>query len=199
MEVVEVAFKLDKDFNYYDELLIKNGFSCTYKVVTHDIYFTKTNLDGMSEKDMKNACIRLRSCNNSDFIIQNNYDKWILRKRVKVKDIDKFINKMIKRGYKMVFDTNKNDYHYRLSEYENAIQIQDIDNIGLVLYYDNSEYYGKSLDEQRKLLIDELNKYGFNFNYDDLGFDKLRSLYYKKDMFSINQDTTYDEQYKESL
>ncbi len=40
------------------------------------------------------------------------------------------------------------------------------------------------LDTQRNKLIDELNLYGFNIKYDDLGLDKLRTLYYKKDMFS---------------
>lgn len=67
------------------------------------------------------------------------------------------------------------------------IQLQDIEKVGLLLYYDNSDYYELSLDEQRKALIDELNSYGFNFNYDILGLDKLRTLYYKKEMYNKNQ------------
>lgn len=58
----------------------------------------------------------------------------------------------------------------------------------LVLEYDNPDYYHYPLEEQRKMLIDELNSYGFNFKYDDLGLDKLRTLYYKKEMFSKNQN-----------
>ena len=41
------------------------------------------------------------------------------------------------------------------------------------------------------MVIDELNSYGFSFNYDILGFDKLRTLYYKEDKYSNNQNTTY--------
>ena len=40
----------------------------------------------------------------------------------------------------------------------------------------------------RKKLIDELNSYGFDFNYSDLGLDKLRTLYYGKEMYSENQN-----------
>lgn len=45
-----------------------------------------------------------------------------------------------------------------------------------------------SLIEQRNKLIDELNNYGFDFTYDILGIDKLRTLYYKKEMYSNNQN-----------
>lgn len=58
------------------------------------------------------------------------------------------------------------------------VQLQEIDNIGLLVYFDNKEYYDYDLDKQRKMLIDELNSYGFNFNYETLGLDKLRTLYY---------------------
>lgn len=68
------------------------------------------------------------------------------------------------------------------------IQIQDIKDIGLVVYFDNSNYYDYDLDIQRNKLIDELNSYGFNFNCDELGIDKLRSLYYKKECKSKNQN-----------
>ena len=38
-----------------------------------------------------------------------------------------------------------------------------------------------------KMLIDDLNSYGFHIHYDSLGLDKLRTLYYGKEMFSKNQ------------
>ena len=71
---------------------------------------------------------------------------------------------------------------------KSRIQLQDIENIGLLLYYDNPDYYELSFDEQRNALIDELNNYGFDFNYESLGLDKLRTLYYKKEMYSKNQN-----------
>lgn len=64
--------------------------------------------------------------------------------------------------------------------------------IGLLLYYNNEKYYGISEKVQRRMLIDELNFYGFLFDYDTLEFDKLRTLYYKEDKYSNNQNTIYD-------
>ncbi len=72
------------------------------------------------------------------------------------------------------------DYQYSIRNIKSRIQLQYIEDIGLLLYYDNPDYYELSLDEQRKALIDELNSYGFEFDYETLGLDKLRILYYKK-------------------
>ena len=41
-------------------------------VFTHDIYYTKKDLTNLSENEMKNACIILRTCNNEKYKIQNN-------------------------------------------------------------------------------------------------------------------------------
>ena len=68
------------------------------------------------------------------------------------------------------------------------IQLQQIEDIGLLVYYDNKDYYQFDLEIQRKRLIDELNLYGFNIDYDVLGLDKLRTLYYGKEMYSKNQN-----------
>ena len=69
------------------------------------------------------------------------------------------------------------------------IQLQEIKNIGLLVYYDNSIYHELPLEEQRKKLIDELISYGFDeINYNTLGLEKLRTLYYKKESYSKNQN-----------
>ena len=68
------------------------------------------------------------------------------------------------------------------------IQLQQIKKVGLVVYYDNPDYYKFSLDKQRELLFKELNSYGFSFKNSDLGIDKLRTLHYKKELFSKNQN-----------
>jgi len=57
-----------------------------------------------------------------------------------------------------------------------------------MLYYDNEKYYELESYEQRKKLIDDLNSYGFSFTYNELGLDKLRTLFYGKEMFSLNQN-----------
>ena len=71
---------------------------------------------------------------------------------------------------------------------KSKVQLQDIKNVGLLVYYDNPNYYGYSLEEQRKMLFKELNSYGFSFKETDLGLDKLRTLYYGKEMYSKNQN-----------
>ena len=188
MLIVEVGLKLNNSFDYYDNILNNNGLINDYNVTTHDIYYTNKDLNGMSENEMKNACIRLRSCNNEDFKLQNNLLPEIDIKIVKQKSLNEFEEKLHKFGYNKVFDTIKKDHHYFKEGMNSKIQLQEIDSIGLIVYFDNSNYYDLDLDTQRNKLIDELNLYGFDFKYDDLGLDKLRTLYYGKEMYSKNQN-----------
>ena len=188
MLIVEVGLKLNNSFDYYDSILKNNGLINDYNVTTHDIYYTNKDLNGMSENEMKNACIRLRSCNNEDFKVQNNLLPEIDIKIVKPKSLNKFEERLHKFGYNKVFDTIKKDHHYFKEGMNSKIQLQEIDSIGLLVYFDNSNYYDLDLDTQRNKLIDELNLYGFDFKYDDLGLDKLRTLYYGKEMYSKNQN-----------
>ncbi len=186
MLVVELGLKLDKELIYYDELLkehrLKNVFNCN----THDLYYTNTSLDGLTENQMKENCIRLRNVNNDEsYKIQNSpFDE----KNILKDKLNEYETFLLSNGYKKVFDTKKKDHHYFKEGMNSRVQLQEIDDIGLILYYDNSNYYELPLEEQRKKLIDELNSYGFNFSYDCLGLDKLRTLYYKKEMYSNNQN-----------
>ena len=188
MSVVEVGFKLNNSFDYYDSLLKRNGLINDYNVITHDIYYTNQDLNGMSENEMKCACIRLRSCNDSDFKVQNNLIHELDISNVDSNSLAEFEKTIEKIGFKKVFDTIKKDHHYFKEGMNSKVQIQEIDDIGLLVYFDNSNYYDLDLDTQRNKLIDELNSYGFNFKYDDLGLDKLRTLYYGKEMYSKNQN-----------
>ncbi len=176
MVVVEVGFKLDKSLIYYHDMLVKNGLKLDYSCITHDIYYTNKNLDNLTENQMKNSCIRLRYCDG-------------INKEIKDKsELDEKEKELINNDYKKVFDTIKFDFQYCNEKMKSKIQLQDIKDIGLLVYYDNPDYYGLSVKEQRNKLIEELNCYGFQFQYDDLGLDKLRTLYYGKEMFSENQN-----------
>lgn len=224
--IVEVGFKLDYDLAYYDDVLRKKGLENVFKVVTKDLYYTNKSLDGLTENEMKSACVRIRHCNDDKTCrIQNNVFADISKidtaerrseeisfgKRnactqlptdnIPRKVIDELVKKEIPKeeleyyeiclkelGYKKIFDTRKTDYHYRTDEMNSTIQLQQIDDIGLMVYFDNSEYYNLPLNEQRIKLIGELNSYGFDFKYEDLGLDKLRTLYYGKEMYSLNQN-----------
>ena len=189
MNVVEVGFKLDKTFEYYDKLLKSNGLINDFNITTHDIYYTNKDLDNLSENEMKDACIRLRSSNNGKFRIQNNLISELNLNEIELDDLKEFEVKLSNYGYKKVFDTIKKDHHYFKDGMNSKIQLQEIDNIGLLVYFDNSNYYEYDLDTQRNKLIDELNSYGFNFRYDELGIDKLRTLYYGKECTSKNQNS----------
>lgn len=166
--VVEVGMKLDKSFNYYNRVLKQNGLKQVFKCTTHDIYFTKLkSFEGLTENQIKNSCIRIRNPQKSD--------------NIKIKEL-------INNGYCKIFDTIKKDYHYQNDNMKSRVQLQIIKKIGLVVYYDNPDYYNLSAEEQRIKLLKELNTYGFSFNENDLGVDKLRTLYYGKELFSKNQN-----------
>ncbi len=66
----------------------------------------------MSENEMKNACIRLRNCNNEDFKLQNNLLPEIDIKIVEQESLNEFEERLNKFGYKKVFDTLKKGHHY---------------------------------------------------------------------------------------
>ncbi len=166
--VVEVGMKLDKSLRYYKSILKRNGLKEVFKCKTHDIYFSKEkSFDGFTENQIKNSCIRIRNPKKED----------------KIKE-----KQLLDEGYKKVFDTIKKDYHYKNNEMKSIVQLQVIEKIGLVVYYDNPDYYEFPLDKQRELLFEELNTYGFAFKVEDLGIDKLRTLHYGKEMFSKNQN-----------
>ena len=184
--VVELGIKLDKNIEYYDSMLKSNGLKCVFNVVTHDVYYSNKLLNDLTEHEMKKACIRLRSCNGGEFNVDNRLLSNIEIK--KVKNLTVFENLISKYGYKKVFDTTKEDYHYYKEGMNSRIQLQQIKDIGLLVYYDNSNYYDLDLDTQRKMLIDDLKFYGFEIDYSTFGLDKLRTLYYGKEMYSKNQN-----------
>lgn len=178
--VVEVGMPLDKSLIFYHDMLINHGLDLQFACVTHDVYYTKEKLDGLTENQMKNACVRLR---HLEGVIGVN-------KRPK-DDVDKIRQQekeLISQGYKKIFDTIKFDFQYHKDGMTGYVQLQDIKDVGLLVYYDNGHYYEMPLDEQRKALFDELNSYGFDFKESDLGLDKLRTVYYGKKMFSKNQN-----------
>ena len=189
MLILEVGFKLDNDLKYYDKILKDKGLENDFNCETHDIYYTNWNLDGLTENEMKQRCIRLRNVNFKEgYKVENNLIKELNDEVIKDSDINEFENKLLKYGYKKIFDTKKKDHHYYKNGMNSKIQLQEIDDIGLLVYYDNSNYYNLPFEEQRKKLIDELNSYGFNFSYTDLGLDKLRTLYYQEEKYSKNQN-----------
>lgn len=185
--IVEVGLKLNKPVEYYHEMLMARGAENTFNCVTHDLYWTNQNLSMLTEAGVKEACVRYRRHGkiggtglNPDGKMQNYrifnpdfYDTFICMEHCLPAYEDLFANA----GWKKVFDTKKKDYQYKIGDMKSRIQLQEIEGYGLYLYYDNPDLYGLPSDAQRMALIDELNSYGFGFNYETPGFDKLRSMY----------------------
>ena len=204
--IVEVGMLLDKDIEYYNKIIEKAGGQNVYNCETHDLYFTNKShddLEKMTENQIKKACVRFRlssgfggTCFNGDFAIKNgNFDNFQIFDSTKedrfscdMKTFKKIQEKMEKQGWFLIFDTFKVDYQYVIADMKSRIQLQEIDNIGLVLYYDNPDYYEMSVENQREMLLKELNDYGFSFDKNELGIDKLRTLLTGTSKFSLNQN-----------
>lgn len=191
MLVVELGLYLDRPYLYYENILKQNGLKCVFECVTHDLYYTNnnfSNIDNMTEKELKDVCIRVRKVNDGDYEIQNKILKEYKRKKIKSSKINKLEKEFKQYGYRKVFDTIKYDHQWYKEGMTTRVQLQETKDIGLLVFLDNKAYYEFDLENQRRKLIDELNSYGFNFNYDTLGLDKLRTLYYRKECFSNNQN-----------
>ena len=191
MLVVELGLYLDRPYIYYEDILKQNGLKCVFECVTHDLYYTNndfSNIDNMTEKELKDVCIRVRKVNDGDYEIQNKILKEYKRKKIKSSKINKLEKEFKQYGYRKVFDTIKYDHQWYKEGMTTRVQLQETKDIGLLVFLDNKAYYEFDLENQRRKLIDELNSYGFNFNYDTLGLDKLRTLYFRKECFSNNQN-----------
>lgn len=198
--IVEIALRLNKSLEYYLEKLEEvngvNVFTCE----THDIYYTNEDLNGMSEEEMKKSCVRFRYVEGISGIrydVNEKQKSWIENYHVydekhenrffcEVENFRVYEEELLKNGFKKVFDTKKIDYQFRIKDMKSMIQLQLIDDVGLVLYYDNPDYYGLDKNIQRDKLIEEIETYGID-SFENKDIDKLRSLYYKKIIY--NEDT----------
>ncbi len=205
MLVLEVGLLLDKPLEYYQEILRLAGATNEFNCETHDFYWTNKSteeLESLTENQIKNSCVRFRMCKgfageklekkkwtDGEFSNFKLFDKTSEgRIKIKISKLKKYNRQFVKNGWQLVFDTLKTDYQYSIGDMKSRIQLQEIQDLGLVLYYDNPDYYHLSEDEQRIALIRELNGYGFDFAEDMLGIDKLRTFVHQKQMFSKNQN-----------
>jgi hypothetical protein len=194
--IVEVGIKLNQPLCFYQEILQRAGAINTFNCETRDIYWTNSSFNGMTENEIKLSCIRYRMCKkqgckhwdcefqNYNIFDQSHNAQFACPYR-KLRHYEKLFQQ---NGFIQVFDTRKIDYQYSIGKMKSRIQLQVIDDIGLVLYYDNPDYYHLTMEEQRLAIIKELNSYGFDFAYNVKGLDKLRTLFNGYDCFSWNQN-----------
>ena len=71
-------------------------------MLTHDIYCTNQSLEGLSVNEMKKACIRLRSCDNGDYKVQNNLIRDLNIQEISDFELANFESRLLELGYKKI-------------------------------------------------------------------------------------------------
>ena len=100
MLIVEVGFKLDKTLEYYDKILKMHGLENDFNCETHDIYYTKDNLNELTENEMKQKCIRLRNVNFKEgYKVENKLLDSLNIDFVNENELLDFENKLKENGY----------------------------------------------------------------------------------------------------
>ena len=197
MIIVEIGIKLDKSIEYYDKMLRDNGATNLRNLETIDYYWTNKELCDMTENEMKNACIRFRMCKGikTKEMPSCRFQNYQIFRNDRENEFESSIYELpqieaefYKNGYERILETKKYDYQYRFPGMKSTIQLQNIENVGLLVYYDNPDYYDLPVGIQRQKLIEELNSYGFEISIEQLGLDKLRTLYLNREMYSENQN-----------
>lgn len=180
---VEVGYLCDNNINYYRDLLNKKQIYNYFNTSTKDIYFSKekiSDLKRQSEEEIKNKSIRIRfnksikKDSKYEFFRIQNYrnlldifeDKKYLTKDYKI--IEK---QLIENGFNKIIETNKVDYQYM----NGYLQLQDVENIGLIVYYYNPKYFFEPVSKQEEILTKELKEIGFVFKK-TRQIDRLKEL-----------------------
>ena len=190
--VAEVGMLCKNDLNYYVEMLKEKNIASELKFEVKDIYYSKIpeeELKNMKEQEIKKNCIRLRFTKRvgqelTRFNIQNSEKLLNIfkKKEFKIKEFEKVEKQIIENGFKKIIEGNKSDYQYL----NGCLQLQNVEGIGMMVFYYNPEYYYLDEDEQIYFLRKKLIELGFEFKNEE-GLDRLRTILNNKNCYSKNQ------------
>lgn len=174
IEEIEIPIKGSKED--IERTLLKNGFEIFYKVLTITSYYVLKNESIHNHKILKEKCKRLRYVEPLSKFENawQNYKDWITKynKRNCIKEE----NKLLSQGYVKIYTDEKIDFVYKkINEEKMYFQIQDIKDDCLIIAYDNEKYYNFTRDEQRKMLIADVKKYGIEI-IDDNDVDRFKLI-----------------------
>lgn len=182
MEKIEVSFKISGNQMTVVNKILTKGFTLLWKVKTIDKYYCKPN---SNITNLKEKCLRLRKVESlsndsityyfEDYSLLNVSEKNKLNdfKILKEDDYNYLDETLKKMNFKEFLTTNKIDYVLKKENY--IFQIQDIKDCGLIVSYDNEDYSNYNYQEQKSLLIADLEKFGFQIvDYEE--FDKFKEL-----------------------
>ena len=172
IEEIEIPIKGSKED--IERTLLKNGFEIFYKVLTITSYYVLKNESIHNHKILKEKCKRLRYVEPLSKFENawQNYKDWITKynKRNCIKEE----NKLLSQGYVKIYTDEKIDFVYKkINEEKMYFQIQDIKDDCLIIAYDNEKYYNFTRDEQRKMLIADVKKYGIEI-IDNNNIDRFK-------------------------
>ena len=159
IEEIELPIKGKKE--EIEEILLANSFQIFYKVLTITSYYLPINESMENHSTLKERCKRLRYVEPMTKFKNEwqDYEKWI--KKYSIQECKKEENEILKQGYKKIYTDEKTDWVYKKTDEEKMyFQIQDIKDDCLMIAYDNENYYDLDRKEQRKKLIEDVEKYG---------------------------------------
>ena len=159
IEEIELPIKGKKE--EIEEILLANSFQIFYKVLTITSYYLPINESMENHSTLKERCKRLRYVEPMTKFKNEwqDYEKWI--KKYSIQECKKEEDEILKQGYKKIYTDEKTDWVYKKTDEEKMyFQIQDIKDDCLMIAYDNENYYNLDRKEQRKKLIEDVEKYG---------------------------------------
>ena len=176
MNVEEIELPIKGTTDNIEKILLKNGFQVFYKVLTITSYYIPNTELTQDHKTLKEKCKRLRYVEPLSKFKNNwqNYKDWITKynKSYCVKEE----NELLSKGYVKIYTDEKTDYVYKkMDEEKMYFQIQDIKDDCLMIAYDNEKYYNLRSDEQRKMLIADVKKYGIEI-VDENNIDRFKLI-----------------------
>ena len=174
IEEIELPIKGRKEEN--EKRLISNGFQIFYKVLTITSYYLPINESIENHNTLKERCKRLRYVEPMTKFKNEwqYYEQWIKKYNVHECKIEE--NEIIEKGYKKIYTDEKTDWVYKkIDEEKMYFQIQDIKDDCLMIAYDNEKYYDLKRNEQRKKLINDVEKYGIEI-IDTANIDRFKLI-----------------------
>lgn len=190
---IEIGLLCEDNLEKCKKILEENNIELYWATIAKDIYYTNINIEELKTKDgetIKDSCIRIRLNRslkeNSKYKIvrvQNykNYLNVFSNKNYSINKLEQIEKTLIENGFLKVIETTKTDYQY-LNGY---LQLQEVENLGLIIYYYNPKYFFETSEKQKELLYNDLEKIGFTFK-EKLSIDRLKTL--------INNKICYEEE-----
>ena len=193
-----ITIKRDNDLSFeeWKEELKIAEFENTCTTFIEERYYCNKDISNMTEKEIEAICIKAsKNCNG--FSIQNNdllkkridinhfteeEKELLLKDSISLDEIEYYEKCLSELGFKKKIECKEKHYYYKSNEDNVIIELQKVEGVGLLLYYDNPKYFSMSVEEQKKQLIEDLiYDYGFDIPDDCEIFDKLRYIYHRKE------------------